>query len=131
MPHKPSQTAKRPAWKPCWAGAGYAIASVCLTLARQPLACYVSIAPSSYDSVVCCIALRVVALASASGDAALTDADYELINKLLAWPATALFPALDLARLLALDVVASQHLAASAGSQPVAAANGQHLSVRQ
>jgi len=68
----------------------------------------------------------VVALASATGDAALTEADYELIDKLLAWPATALFPALDLARLLALDAFASQRLAASAGSQPVGAANGWH-----
>ncbi len=102
-----------------------------LTLACQSLACCVLSAPSIYDILLHCTASRVVALASASGDAALTEADYELINKLLAWPATALFPALDLARLLALDAVASQHLAASAGSQPVGAANGQYLFARQ
>ena len=84
-------------------------------------------APSLYNSVLCCTASRVVALASASSDAALMEADYELINKLLAWPAAALFPALDLARLLALDAVASQRLAASAGSQAVGAEHGEHL----
>ena len=84
--------------------------------------------PSVAKSVMCCTASRVVALASTSS---LTEADYELINKLLAWPATALFPALDLARLMALNAVASQHLAANAGSQAVGAANGQHLVARQ
>ena len=58
---------------------------------------------------------RVVSLASPTGAEALADGDYQLIDKMLGWPATALFPALDLARLLALDAVASQRLASAAG----------------
>jgi hypothetical protein len=39
-----------------------------------------------------------------------------LLHKLLAWPAPQLFPALDLARLAALDAAAAEKLAASAGA---------------
>ena len=70
---------------------------------------------------------RVVSLAGASGTAPLTDGDYTLVNKMLGWPATALFPALDLARLLALDAVASQRLVAAAGILTTAStASGVH-----
>jgi hypothetical protein len=64
----------------------------------------------------------VVSLAGANGAATLADGDYQLIDKMLGWPATALFPALDLARLLALDAAASQRLASAAGSFIVAGA---------
>lgn len=39
-----------------------------------------------------------------------------LLAKLLSWPAPALFPALDLARMAALDAQAAERLAAGAGA---------------
>ncbi|KAL3142952.1 hypothetical protein ABBQ38_003237 [Trebouxia sp. C0009 RCD-2024] len=56
------------------------------------------------------------ACAGASGSKAnLTSADYSLLELLLSWPAPQLFPAYDIARLVALDPEGAQHLASSAG----------------
>lgn len=63
-------------------------------------------------SKVCCCR----ACAGASGSKAnLTSADYSLLELLLSWPAPQLFPAYDIARLVALDPEGAQHLASSAG----------------
>ena len=42
--------------------------------------------------------------------------DYALLEHLLSWPAPQLFPAYDIARLVALDTQGAQHLATSAGT---------------
>ncbi|KAL0051183.1 hypothetical protein WJX82_003205 [Trebouxia sp. C0006] len=58
---------------------------------------------------------RTNAVASSSG-AGFTEADYTLLNSLLQWPAQQLFPAYDIARLVALDAEGAQHLATHAGT---------------
>ena len=55
-------------------------------------------------------------LVGQGGAAAFTDCNHAVLTKLLQWPAAQLFPALDLARLLALENAAAQQLASSAGS---------------
>lgn len=63
-------------------------------------------------SKVCCCR----ACAGASGSKAdVSSADYTLLELLLSWPAPQLFPAYDIARLVALDTEGAQHLASSAG----------------
>ena len=46
----------------------------------------------------------------------LSSMDYALLEHLLSWPAPQLFPAYDIARLVALDTQGAQHLATSAGT---------------
>ena len=58
------------------------------------------------------------AAAAAGGDgggAPVGGAELAVLAKMLAWPPGALFPALDLARMLALDATAAAQLAADAG----------------
>ncbi len=43
-------------------------------------------------------------------------ADYDVLDLMLHWPAAQLFPAFDIARLVALDSQGAQHLASSAGA---------------
>ena len=47
-----------------------------------------------------------------------TSADLALVDRLLCWPPARLFPALDVARLVALDPKGAAHLAAGAGACP-------------
>ena len=60
----------------------------------------------------CCRAIA----GAGSGKAELSSADCSLLTSLLRWPAPQLFPAYDIARLVALDSEGAQHLATSAGT---------------
>lgn len=55
------------------------------------------------------------AAAASTGSAAPGDAELELLGKLLRWPATALFPALDVTRMVVLHEPSAARLAADAG----------------
>ncbi|KAL0030698.1 hypothetical protein WJX77_002586 [Trebouxia sp. C0004] len=54
--------------------------------------------------------------AASSSSAGFTEVDYMLLDSLLQWPAQQLFPAYDIARLVALDAEGAQHLAMHAGT---------------
>ena len=61
----------------------------------------------------CCCRTNAAASSSSAG---FTEADYTILNSLLQWPAQQLFPAYDIARLVALDAEGAQHLATHAGT---------------
>lgn len=53
---------------------------------------------------------------ASGGRAQLSTADLVLLTRMLSWPATSLFPALDVARLVVLDSTAAATLAADAAN---------------
>ena len=68
---------------------------------------------------------RAVAAASGgAGSGAASAAELAVLAKMLRWPPPALFPALDLARLLALDAAAAAQLAADAGPVEASSTGG-------
>jgi hypothetical protein len=64
------------------------------------------------------------AAAPHSAEGALSAAEADTLAKMLRWPAPSLFPALDIARMLALNEAAAKQLAASIGAFEAAEPSG-------